>query len=77
MQRSDLFTIKSISMVGSVSLAKTLNTASMAQLGKVNDDGDDDVHHHHQYCHRVIYIHDSEDGHNMFAPTLNLRNMGY
>ena len=61
MQRSDLFTIKSISMVGSVSLAKTLNTASMAQLGKVNDDGDDDVHHHHQYCHRVIYIHDRQN----------------
>ena len=34
MQRSDLFTIKSISMVGSVSLVQTLNTGSMEQLGK-------------------------------------------
>ena len=34
MQRSDLFTIKNISMVGSVSLVKTLNTGSMEQMGK-------------------------------------------
>ena len=55
-------------MVGSVSLVQTLNTGSMAQSGKDNDDGDDDGCHHHQYCNRLIYICDNEDGTNMFAP---------
>ena len=69
MQRSDLFTIKNISMVGSLSLVKTLNTGIMEQSGKDNDDGDDDDCHHHQYCHHLIYICDNEDETNMFAPT--------
>ena len=69
MQRLVLFTIKSTSMVGSVSLVKTLNTGIMEQSGKDNDDGDDDDCHHHQYCHHLIYICDNEDETNMFAPT--------
>ena len=75
MQRSDLFTIKSISIIGCVSVVQTLNTGSMEQSGKDNDDGDDDGCHHQQYCNRLIYIRDNEDGTNMFAPTLSLGNM--